>query len=349
MEHVRFGMDSVAAFNEEGRDTVSDSTSTSELLNRVPIRRNGDNSAAELIPSINQRRHSWSDSTDILISRPLYELLDDIHISSPVPHDLDPGPDVQFKNISDLDEVITTSNDATDPSFRYNSQIQGDLHMLYNNIQVFLIRNKMSLEFLKIFKKYVSYLIADGFDPYENDFVLRIQHELDGSYKLSSVLKEILNVFLLKPNTLLTKLTHWEYSNSERNLKKYFRFWLYSYDVKESLRIRSSQWDGYVIGKWFDTWRLNYSHKVELPLQDATQFDEDRLANNMWDIMERKMILFKAQNDMASNYLAQRVWNKIKSRRDKIKTMQGNVEVFLRQKDLANAIRFWKLAKLAFK
>ncbi|CCD23903.1 Sfi1p NDAI_0C02430 [Naumovozyma dairenensis CBS 421] len=220
------------------------------------------------------------------------------------------------------------------------------LQILYNKIQVFLIRNKISLEFLKIFRNYIYLLEKNNENPENDQFVLRLQNELSRSYRLTSEMKEILSIFILNPSTLLTKLAHWEYNKDENIKRNFLKFWLQTVNKKLKLQYLEIRWNEYLKTKWFNFWNFKYTQDIEMISKDAIKFDNERQLIKAWDLWERKIFLYKAQDSLANKYFLEHVFNRTKRNFVRIKQLKEKSVNFHNKLLKKDVIRTWQLKRI---
>lgn len=285
-------------------------------------------------------------STGSLVHERVQELLNRVHIPDTSFMDSDSSDSTEVSlmasNARPLFETADISDDGRKPQ---DSQKQIDplLSILYNKIQVFLLRNRMSLEFLKIFKIYVSYLIENGLNPIEDQYFLSLQNELSESFDFSPTVEDILNKFLLRPENLIMKLALFEHSRWQSLLQRQFKTWILRYQMRSSLRQLEFVWLEYIRRKYILLWARKYQTKAIHMSTQADDFNRFTLLSFGFDRWLDKTDTNKARKGLADHYFLDHIFQRMKKEMNVFETAGYEAQVRQDKKCLSSAIRAWIL------
>lgn len=200
--------------------------------------------------------------------------------------------------------------------------------MLYNRIQVFLLRNGMSLEFLKIFKKYIDHLVDDGLDPLNDQYFLSLQNELSESFEFTPMMEDILNKFLLRPENLVMKLTFLEHNSSHNLLKRYMRTWKLHGELKRNLEKLAGLWHDYLRRKFLIKWNQKYEEFALHWDHQAEEFHIFTLISYGFDKWLDRIDSNDARKGLADHYFLNNVFQKIKRKKNALISREDKSENF---------------------
>ena len=99
------------------------------------------------------------------------------------------------------------------------------LQVLFNKIQVFLLRNSFSLDFLFILRRYASLLEEDGLNVMEDSSILETHNELEKGWELTPRLLNVLERFLINPENPLMAFALFEHKKRRSALQINFTKW----------------------------------------------------------------------------------------------------------------------------
>ena len=219
-------------------------------------------------------------STERLINEPVHNLLGEIgDVSDPeytgivknseedtISHEL-----AHFNNIkiSENDQLLNNYNNVLTPENQCKKDLRNDnisfiqpardasdekllemLPRLYNRIQVFLLRNQLSINFLKRFKSYIGYLIEFGFNPLTDEYLLQVNDCLSESFTLTYEMESIIKKFLFKPDNLLLKLVNYQFNKGSNLLQMQFSLWKIKFVTQNSLTLYETFIKAKFLSKW---------------------------------------------------------------------------------------------------
>lgn len=288
----------------------------------------------------------YSNSTGSLLNGNVQELLDRLHI-----------PDTSFAESESNDSTVLSPviNDyeSNDESFAEGQlrAVPQELHeitdpilsILYNKIQVFLLRNRLSLEFLKIFKRYVGYLSENGQNPLEDRYFLTLQNELSESYDFTPNMEELLNVFLVRPENMIVKMAFFEHKRLNHLLLRVLRTWRWRLQMRTSLSKLEHVWQEYLARKYLLFW----SKKLQIVTTDvvaqANDFYRFTLVSSTFDKWLTRIESDKAKKGLADHYFVDHFLQRIVRRMSKLQKEQHNSEGRYNERCQRNALRLWRL------
>lgn len=181
-----------------------------------------------------------------------------------------------FNNIklSENDQLLNSYNNVATPQNQFKKDlVNGNLPFvpltkdisdeelleilprLYNRIQVFLLRNQLSLNFLKRFKSYIGYLIELGFNPLTDEYLLRVQDCLSEGFSLTYEMEFIIKKFLFKPDNLILKLVNYQFNKSSNLLQMHFSLWKIKFVTQSSLTL----YETFIKAKFLHKWTSSFN------------------------------------------------------------------------------------------
>ncbi|AQZ13016.1 SFI1 (YLL003W) [Zygosaccharomyces parabailii] len=250
-----------------------------------------------------------------------------------VPYDYKPARSFVDANINGIIENANKKLADVDPI----------LLLVFNRIQVFLLRNGLSLEFLKIFKRYIKLLTESGFDPLEDQFLLSLQNELSESFEFSPVLEDILNKFLLKPENLIMKLALFEHNSALNLMRRCLKTWKLHYELKRSLQKLGRLWHEYLERKFLMRWIQKYEDCAVHWTIQAQKFNEFTVASCGFDRWLDRMDSFKAKEGLADHYFLNGIFQRIKTETNTIALAIKKAKDFEGRILLQKTTRAWRL------
>ncbi|QLG70587.1 hypothetical protein HG535_0A05280 [Zygotorulaspora mrakii] len=271
-----------------------------------------------------------SDSTDSLVNERIQELLDRVHITEylPVNSDLSENTQEPFSFLPKRlhhEEAEAALNAEEFQGYRYtnnnvvkrkdlsmNQEYYPILAILYNRIQVFLLNNKMSLDFLKIFKSYMNHIIESGLNVLEDRYFLELQNELSDGFHFGPVMEEILNKFLLRPENLIMKLALFEHKMMLGNLQRFFSAWQLKCDMKLSLVKLENVWKQYIQRKYTAIWSRKYQYLESNLVTQANEFRVFTSLSSGFDKWMGKLDTNHAKDGLADHFFLDHIFRKIK-------------------------------------
>lgn len=287
-------------------------------------------------------------STGSLVNKNVQELLKDVRITSvsnPTYYTIE-SDEFTYGKISDKEDgTITQIFKARNQSDELPSDNKYDpvLQMLYNRIQVFLIRNNFSLDFLMIFQSYIEYLSCSGVDPLQDRYLLTLQNELSKGFEFTSVIEEILTAFLTKPENAAMKLAFFEHKHKRLTLKRLFTNWKLKHKMNSSLRRLQLVWEHYLMKKCIYIWKQKFEMVSFDYRRESEQFDMFRLESLVFDRWSSAAASQNTKNALADNFFLDRFFQKIRVRYRNIQKNEKLATSFKRKVLLRDSMRQWKL------
>lgn len=318
-------------------------SSTESLLRDLDLR---DSSEGSVSTRALINENYITNSTGSLVHERVQELLNRVHIPDASFLDSDSSDSTEVSLItSNARQLFETTDISDDERKPQDSQEQIDplLSILYNKIQVFLLRNRMSLEFLKIFKIYVSYLIENGLNPIEDQYFLSLQNELSESFEFSPTVEDILNKFLLRPENMIMKLALFEHGRLHSLLQRHFKTWILRCTMRRSLHQLEVVWLEYIRRKYILLWaRIYQTNAIHMSTQ-ADDFARFTVLSTGFDKWIAKMDTNKARKGLADHYFLDHIFQHMKKEMKVCKTGELKAQVRQETKCLSSAMRAWIL------
>ncbi|GAV52438.1 hypothetical protein ZYGR_0AG04290 [Zygosaccharomyces rouxii] len=322
-------------------------------------------------------------STGSLVNKDVKELLDQVFVQVPGGREGDNGMDDYSDNDDDGDEgnesmdreraptafwlpgndmyqplesngnrPLTTIAEDMDDSYdqvqhpkRRIRQSEGNpiFSLLFNRIQVFLLRNGMSLEFLKIFKKYIDHVLENGLDPLKDQYFLSLQNELSESFEFTPTMEDILNKFLLRPENLIMKLSLFEHNSSHDLLRRYMRTWRLHGELKRSLAKLAGLWHDYLRRKFLIKWNQKYEEFALHWVHQAQEFNKFTLVSFGFDKWLDKIDSNDARRGLADHYFLNHIFQSIKRKRNALKLRKHKSQDFYDANVVKRTLSAWRL------
>ncbi|CCH62572.1 hypothetical protein TBLA_0H02880 [Henningerozyma blattae CBS 6284] len=229
----------------------------------------------------------------------------------------------------------------TDVDFNHNRADQqywddNKFYRLYNNIQVFLIRNKMPLDFLKIFKRYVNYLIEDEIYPLDDTYITNINEKLKNNFNNTPELQQIVLSFLERPKNIYMSLALAEYSGNKQLLKKYMKSWMKRIDLYSRLTYHCNR---RLVTKYFHTW---IGSRNTLKARYNGYIYSRGVSTGLYKWLDRYRDIKKQERTAIQEYnshLIKMSLNRIRRRNDRILNCKKNIN----RRKQAVFFRLWKI------
>lgn len=156
---------------------------------------------------------------------------------------------------------------------RFEEELLEVLPKLYNRIQVFLLRNKLSLNFLKRFKSYIGYLIEFGFNPLTDEYLIEVQDCLSESFALTYEMESVLKRFLFKPDNLILKLVNYQFNKDSNLLQMEFSLWKIKFVTQNSLML----YEKFIKAKFLHRWSYLFNKYGVEYKEQSNNFNKARL------------------------------------------------------------------------
>lgn len=176
------------------------------------------------------------------------------------------------------------------------------LTRLYNMIQVFLIRQGLTLDFLMIFKNYIRLLIEAKVDPFKDTYLLALQNELSKGYEFSFTLQEVISAFLLKPENYAMKLAHFQFKRNRLVLRKLFLSWQLKSALNSNLAELELIWKKYILKRYLLQWKKTSHLKSKEWLFESIDFYEKRLKAVTFDTWSASLNHLRTKEHIADNF-----------------------------------------------
>ncbi|GCF01406.1 hypothetical protein ZYGM_000711 [Zygosaccharomyces mellis] len=244
--------------------------------------------------------------------------------------------------------TIAEDRNGTYDQVQYSRRIedfQGNsiFPLLLNRIQVFLLRNGLSLEFLKIFKKYLDHMLESGLDPLEDQYFLSLQNELSESFEFTPIMEDILDKFLLKPENHIMKLSLFEHKNSYDLLKRYLRTWKLHGELRRSLETLAGFWHDYLQRKFLIKWNQKYEEFTFHWDHQAKEFNKFTLLSFGFDKWLDKIDSNDAKRGLADHYFSNYIFQSIKRKRNTLKLKYQKSQDFYKTHVIKRLLVSWRL------
>lgn len=293
-----------------------------------------------------------SNSTDSLVHERVKELLERVHLTDSTANPLDIFDDISRTPQS---EKLSPEMPATSRYInRHNGLISKGQHvgaeeidpilsLLFNKIQVFLLRNKMSLDFLKIFKSYLNLLIETGLDPLNDYYFLALQNELSEGFEFNPMIEEILNKFLLRPENINMRLALFEHQQLLEDLRKSFTAWKLRSAMKVSLFRLENVWEEYLRRKFISLWVKRYHHCERDLVEQADDFKEFSLLSFGFDKCLAKHDTNSAKRGLADHFFLDHIFRRLKKRMKDLKLRAEEASTICDRRCLSISLRSLKL------
>ena len=291
-------------------------------------------------------------STGSLIHDDIQNLLDRVHISE------EPTLNSESESVSTSDtprvEVTPISTFENNIPVIYpipdiDNQYGPVLKSLYNKIQVFLLRSHLSLDFLKVFKRYVYFLIDYDKDPLQDQYIMKIQNELDNSIGFSPVMDDILARFLIQPETLEMKLALYEHHHNRKLMKTTMQSLQLKHIIRNSLYGLEKIWHEYLKRKYISAWKRVYDKCTGHLQRQANALNKYRLLSFGFD----KILDYKYSNasrsELADHYFINHMFSKIKRKYQILATLDFQAKEQLELNMMKHNFKNWQLNYLRSK
>ncbi|CCK71661.1 Sfi1p KNAG_0H02460 [Huiozyma naganishii CBS 8797] len=241
------------------------------------------------------------------------------------------------------DEIPTTGQEESryeglpkDTMFQIR-QVEHVLEMLYNTIQVFLLRNSMSLTFLKMFKAYVQHLVEFDRNPLKDPNLLILQDELHKNklMRLTEPIEKVIKTFLIEPDNLIMRFTYFEFQSRERLLKTALSLWR----IKLAGHGNYLIYERFIRAKFFGSWKVTADKYAKELLQQSGFANELRLKEFVLDKLLLKLDASKRMGLVADNKFNRVYWRKIVKRFDSLAKAENHLRDWRR---LTSMNLFWR-------
>ncbi|CAR26457.1 hypothetical protein ZYGR_0H02670 [Zygosaccharomyces rouxii] len=314
-----------------------------ELLDQVFVQVPGRREEDDGVDNDSDNGNDYEDSEDVDRNQPPTSfLLPGSDMYRPLETNGDRPSDLSRKPLTTIAEDMNDAYDQVQNSRKRMGQPQGNpiFSLLFNRIQVFLLRNGMSLEFLKIFKKYIGHMIENGLDPLEDQYFLSLQNELSESFEFTPMMEDILNKFLLRPENLIMKLSLFEHNSAHDLLRRYMKTWKLHGELKRSLAKLAGLWHEYVQRKFLIKWNQKYEEFALHWVHQSQEFNKFTLVSFGFDKWLDKIDSNDARRGLADHYFLNHVFQRIKKRRNALDSRKH------RSRDFHDAnVMKWTLSK----
>lgn len=217
------------------------------------------------------------------------------------------------------------------------------LSILYNKVQVFLLRNKLSLEFLKILKRYVGYLMENGLKPLNDKHILTLQNELSESYQFTPTMEEILNVFLVRPDNTLLKLAFFEHNRMSGLLSKSFGTWVWRCQMRVSLGKLEGVWQEYLKRKYLLLWSKKFEMMTTEVVVQANEFYHFALVSSAFDKWLTRVESAEGKRGLADHYFVDHYLRRLVKRMDRAQKEKLTADTKHNTKCQRDVFKLWKL------
>lgn len=292
-----------------------------------------------------------SHSTSSLIHKNVEELLKDVkpqNIRAEITEDvLNTKADLLSEYSTEQDYSVTNIfKDYTEYNIRNSEKEYREdplLSVLFNKIQVFLLRNNLSLDFLIIFKRYIDILGEVGLNPLDDDFVLMLQNELDKTWELTANMTKILSAFLIQPENTAMKLAFFEHKLRRASLRGSFTKWKLSSQSRQSLEQLNRIWERSLLKKFLHVWKQKAGFLKGQLVIEADNFLEFRLKSDVLDGWITKMDSQMVKRTLADTYFLEKHFKRLNK---KLSTIHSHSCEAARLRDrmaLKGALIQWKL------
>lgn len=262
-----------------------------------------------------------SSSTGSLVNESVQELLNRLNVQETSYVESD-SPDITVLSPTLADAALVPEDNGSSSYeaepltyFERHEEVDPLLSLLYNKIQVFLLRNGMSLEFLRIYKRYIDCLCESGLNPLDDHYFLLLQNELSESYEFTPRMEEILNAFLLSPRNLIQKLALFEHRRMRNLLRRQFEKWVWYYDMRQSLYQLEHIWDEFVKRKYVLKWSKKHQVVIDIAIQ-AEEFEKFHIVSSSFDKWLTRVEIIDARKGLADHYVMDHSLQRLVKRMD---------------------------------
>ncbi|EDO19035.1 hypothetical protein Kpol_2002p108 [Vanderwaltozyma polyspora DSM 70294] len=299
-----------------------------------------------------------SSSTRSLLNEPVENLLERVHITDLSVEELDDsGPEsieteiIRLYNSDSKKKIPSEDLELTalliPNSLNQNIKYNPELKLLYDKIQVMLIRNSMSSDFLKVFKRYVGILVHEGYDPNNDHFVNELRNELVESFEITSNMEEIISSFILNPNTLEMKLALYEHNKERELLTMTFKKLQFVFLMKGSLNKLEDVWNEYLRRKYFLTWNRNFRYYRGHLIRKADSLNRFRVISNGFDKWLDNRDSNRSKALLADNYFINNKFISMKNKSKSLDKLRITSENKYVTNSMKKAFQLWKLNYLS--
>ncbi|QLL33513.1 hypothetical protein HG536_0E04240 [Torulaspora globosa] len=295
--------------------------------------------------------NALSSSTQSLINQSVQELLSRLHFPDTLIVDSE-SPDstvspilVSPNSISAFPPETERSNYQNVPAIRMELSEEASplLSLLYNRIQVFLLRNKLSLDFLRIYKRYVNCLLESGLNPLEDRYFHRLQNELSESYEFTPRMQEILDAFLINPQNLIMKLALFEHRKMGNLICRYFEKWEWNCEIRRSLNQLEGIWKEFLKRKYLLLWsKKRHIIVIDLPSQ-GEDFRHFNLVSSLFDRWLARIETTEARKGLADHYLMDHALQRVVKRMNHVADMGEQAGLRYDAVSKKAALKQWRL------
>lgn len=185
------------------------------------------------------------------------------------------------------------------------------LQVLFNKIQVFLLRNSFSLDFLFILRRYASLLEEDGLNVMEDSSILETHNELEKGWELTPRLLNVLERFLINPENPLMAFALFEHKKRRSALQINFTKWRLQTELEMNLKRLQFLWHRYIQKKYLERWERQLTFKcydLNSEAQCLMAFKYQSIALDQWVKRTEEQ---KIKQDLADAFLVQKAMKKI--------------------------------------
>lgn len=217
------------------------------------------------------------------------------------------------------------------------------LTTLYKSIQVFLLRNGMSLNFLRLIKLYVAHLIEEDVNPLEDENLLSIQHELSLGYAFTPQIEKIINRFYNEPDNISMKMALLQFNKYQSILKSYLTNWETLYRLKENRNKAYLIFEKFIKAKYIDTWKREIV-KYRMDYRNSSEeFNEIRLKSFGLLKLLSKVDTISKMEEVANNQFTNKFLTEMRRKYSNLQSCESDLRD-RRGKLLAHSTFYkWKL------
>ncbi|QLQ81074.1 hypothetical protein HG537_0E04290 [Torulaspora globosa] len=288
-----------------------------------------------------------SSSTQSLINQSVQELLSRLHLPDRLTVSSESSEStmspimVSGNSISGFPDETERSDIASHMEvLREESPL---LSLLYNKIQVFLLRNKLSLDFLRIYKRYVSCLVESGLDPLEDHYFHRLQNELSESYEFTPRMQEILDAFLINPQNLIMKLALFEHKQMGNLIRRYFEKWELNCEIRTSLNQLEGIWREFLKRKYLLLWSKKCQTIVIELASQGEEFRRFTLVSSLFDKWLARMETVEARKGLVDHYIMDHALQRLVKRMNQTSDMSKQADLRYDEVCKKTALKQWRL------
>lgn len=287
----------------------------------------------------------YGNSTGSLLNNNLQELLNRLNVPDTSYEESEPGDSTMLSPTINEYELQNTS---AEENFRnVPGALPGSddpiLLILYNKIQVFLLRNQLSLEFLKIFKKYIRHLVEDGINFFEDRYFLTLQNELSESYDFTPAMEEILNVFLVRPENMILKLTLFEHKRTHRLLSRALGTWRWLFEMQASLSKLEHVWHEFLARKYLLFWLRKFQIVTTDVVAQAKDFYQFTLKSSTFDKWLTRGESGDAKKGLADHYFVDHFLQRLVRRMERLRKEEHSAEIRYNERLQVKTLSLWRL------